>query len=86
MNAFVKYSVENFDELLKLENKVIADIIHILSTEEPQIARIRILKIREALIKNIEADPNIKPLLRTFQYGLEGAFFAALECLSAKSV
>lgn len=91
MNPLVKFSLENFNELVselgrinkpeylfELEDKVIDEIIHISSGKSKRKAKSEIILIKERLMKNVEAASHVKPILRSFQNSIDGATEAAL--------
>ncbi len=94
MNPLVKFSVENFKELIQelgrinrpeylfdLEDHIIDEITTIISDQDVDSARSDIEKIKELILKEIDSEPHVKPLLRSFQNSIEGATTAALLCL-----
>ncbi len=94
MNPLVKFSIENFRQLIEelgrinkpeylfdLEDKIIAEITDIMRLNEKAEARDKIMKIKEQILKEIESEPHVKPILRSFQNSIEGATSAALFCL-----
>ncbi|MBU0573250.1 MAG: hypothetical protein KKH83_02085 [Candidatus Margulisbacteria bacterium] len=94
MNAMVKYSIENFKELLEelartnkpeylfeLEDMIIGELTRILSTDTPALARQKILAIKQKMLAEMHSEPNVKPLLRSFQTSIEGAISSALQCI-----
>ncbi len=91
MNPLVKFSIDNFSDLLKelgrinkpeylfeLEDRVIEEIAAIASSQTPIRAKNEILKIKKKILKEIDAEHNIKPILKSFQNSIEGAASAAL--------
>ena len=94
MNPLVKFSVENFRELIQelgrinrpeylfdLEDRIIDEITTIISNQDADSARNDIEKIKELILKEIDSEPHVRPLLRSFQNSIEGATTAALFCL-----
>lgn len=94
MNPLIKFSVENFKELIEelgrinhaeylfdLEDRIIDEITCIASTQNRTAARRNIQKIKELILKEIDSEPHVKPLLKSFQNSIEGATSAALFCL-----
>ncbi|OGC06441.1 hypothetical protein A2526_03435 [candidate division WOR-1 bacterium RIFOXYD2_FULL_36_8] len=71
------------EHLFQLEDKVIKEITRIAETHTSDEAKIVILEIREYLFSHseINTEPHIKPLLKSFQYSIEGAISTALCCL-----
>ena len=93
MNPLIKFSIENFKELIKelgrinhpeylfaLEDKIIDEITEIVR-KDPKHAKKQILEIKKQILKDIESEPHVKPLLNSFQNSIEGAVSAALYCL-----
>ena len=94
MNPLVKFSVENFKELIRelghinrpeylfdLEDRIIDEITSIISNQDKASARSDIEKIKELILREIDSEPHVKPLLKSFQNSIEGATTAALTCL-----
>lgn len=94
MNPLVKFSVENFKELIQelgrinrpeylfdLEDRIIDEITSIAHQKDRDTARRDIIKIKELILREIDSEPHVKPLLRSFQNSIEGATSAALYCL-----
>ncbi len=94
MNPFTKFSIENFKELVEelgrinkpeylfdLEDKIIDEITILMRSKDKKKARAGILKIKNTVLDNIDSQPHVKPLLRSFQNSIDGATSAALYCL-----
>jgi len=94
MNPLVKFTVENFEELIleltrlnkpeylfDLEDRIVDEITDIIRTKSKKQARAEILAIKTRLLEKIHSEPHIKPLLKSFQNAIEGATSAALYCL-----
>ncbi|HTY13831.1 MAG TPA: hypothetical protein VMD02_06560 [Candidatus Omnitrophota bacterium] len=94
MNPLVKFSIENFRSLIAelgrinkpeylfdLEDKIIDEIATIMRNDEKDAARAKIMKIKRQIMEEIDSEPHVKPILRSFQNSIEGATSAALFCL-----
>lgn len=94
MNPLTKFSAENFKEfineierlnkpeyLFELEDKIVRDLATIIATSSKEEAKIKILRIKKQMLKEIEAQDHIKSLLKSFQHAIEGATKTALSCL-----
>ncbi len=91
MNPLVKFSIANFKELIvelartnkpeylfELEDKVIEEIATLASSKKKHKARLEILNIKKQIMKDIKAEPHIKPILKSFRNSIEGAATSAL--------
>lgn len=94
MNPLVKFTIENFEELIRelgrinrpeylfdLEDKIVTELTNIISNCDRDSAKREILKIKNIISQKIISSPNVKPILRSFLYSIEGATQAALFCL-----
>ena len=94
MNPLVKFSIENFKELIKelgrinkpeylfdLEDKIIDEITVIVKSNKKKDARAKIMMIKKQIMAEIDSDPHIRPILKSFQHSIDGATSAALYCL-----
>ncbi|MBI5699241.1 hypothetical protein HZC35_02885 [Candidatus Saganbacteria bacterium] len=94
MNPLVKFTIENFEELISelarlnkpeylfdLEDRIVDEITDIIRTKSKTRARAEILTIKNRLLEKIHSEPHVKPLLNSFQNAIDGATSAALYCL-----
>ncbi len=94
MNPLTKFSIENFKELIDelgrinkpeylfdLEDRIIDEITTIIRTNSKKTAKNKIMAIKKLILNEIESEPHVKPLLKSFQNSIEGATSAALRCL-----
>jgi len=94
MNPLVKFSIENFQELISelgrinkpeylfdLEDKIIDEITCLLKSKNKKKAKEQILRIKSQVMEEIDTAPHVKPILKSFKNSIEGATSAALYCL-----